>query len=148
MITDYILNPILTQTFPLPEENEYDIRLLLDGDPEYVIREKEGKREFIASTNAKEQYIHPIAEIDKLDLLQNGWDYTLRDLVNNYNKERMQMARSSASTSSKVDNEKHHDFDDYYDVMITTNHSNLSPDINARIVMQGLRMRRKGKNTK
>ena len=25
------------------------------------------------------------------------------------------MARSSASTSSKVDNEKHHDFDDYYD---------------------------------
>ena len=58
------------------------------------------------------------------------------------------MARSSASTSSKVDNEKHHDFDDYYDVMITTNHSNLSPDINARIVMQGLRMRRKGKNTK
>ena len=51
----------------------------MDGDPEYVIREKEGNREFIASTNAKEQYTHPIAEIDKLDLLQNGWDYALRD---------------------------------------------------------------------
>lgn len=71
------------------EENEYAIRLLLDGDPEYAIREKEGKREFIASTNAKEQYTHPIAEIDKLDLLQNGWDYAQRDLVDNYNKERM-----------------------------------------------------------
>ena len=34
------------------EENEYAIRLLLDGDPEYAIREKEGKREFIASANA------------------------------------------------------------------------------------------------
>lgn len=27
----------------------------------------------------------------------------------------MQIARSSASTSSKVDNEKHPNFDDYYD---------------------------------
>ena len=87
----------------------------MDGDPEYAIREKEGKKEFIASANAKEQYTHLIAEIDKLDLLQNGWDYALRDLVDNYNKERMQIARSSASTSSKVDNEKHLDFDDYYD---------------------------------
>ena len=87
----------------------------MDGDPEYAIREKEGKREFIASANAKEQYTHLIAEIDKLDLLQNGWDYALRDLVDNYNKERIQIARSPASTSSKVDNEKHLDFDDYYD---------------------------------
>ena len=56
------------------EENEYAIRLLLNGDPQYEVGEKVGKREFIASTNPKERYTHPIAETDKLDLLQNGWD--------------------------------------------------------------------------
>lgn len=94
------------------EENEYAIRLLLDGDPKYEMGEREGRREFIASTNPKERYTHPIAETDKLDLLQNGWDYTLKDLVENYKKERIEMAKSSASASSKGDNVKHHDFDD------------------------------------
>lgn len=95
------------------EENEYAIRLLLDGDPEYEMGEKVGRREFIASTNPKERYTHPIAETDKLDLLQNGWDYTLKDLVENYKKEHIEMVRSSASTSSKGDDDvKHHDFDD------------------------------------
>jgi hypothetical protein len=95
------------------EENEYAIRLLLDGDPQYEIGEKAGKREFIASTNPKERYTHPIAETDKLHLLQNGWDYTLKDLVENYKKEHIEMEESSTSTSSKSDdNLKHHDFDD------------------------------------
>ena len=94
------------------EENEYAIRLLLDGDPQYEIGEKAGKREFIASTNPKERYTHPIAESDKLDLLQNGWDYTLKDLVENYKKERIKMVGFSASTSSKGDDLSHHDFDD------------------------------------
>jgi hypothetical protein len=95
------------------EENEYGIRLLLDGDPEYETREKKGRREFIASTNPKERYTHPIAETDKLDLLQNGWDYTLKDLIKNYKKERIEMVRSSTSTSSKGDdNVKDHDFGD------------------------------------
>ena len=69
------------------EENEYAIRLLLNGDPQYEMREKVGRREFIASTNPKERYTHPIAETDKLDLLQNGWDYALKDFVENYKKE-------------------------------------------------------------
>lgn len=95
------------------EENEYAIRLLLDGDPEYEMGEKVRRREFIASTNPKERYTHPIAETDKLDLLQNGWDYTLKDLVENYKKERIEMVRSSASTLSKGgDDVRHHDFDD------------------------------------
>lgn len=94
------------------EENEYAIRLLLDGDPQYGIGEKEGRKGFIASTNSKERYTHPIAESDKLDLLQNGWDYTLKDLVENYKKERIEMVRSSSSASFKGDDLSHHNFDD------------------------------------
>jgi hypothetical protein len=92
------------------EENEYAIRLLLDGDPEYETREKEGRRDFIASTDPKERYTHPIAETDKLNLLQNGWDYALKDLIKTYKKERIEMEMSSASTSLKDDDLKHHNF--------------------------------------
>ena len=70
------------------------------------------RREFIATTNPKERYTHPIAETDKLDLLRNGWDYTLKDLIENYKRERIEMAKSSASITPKDDNVKHHDFDD------------------------------------
>jgi hypothetical protein len=95
------------------EENEFAIRLLLNGDPQYEMGEKEGRRGFIASTNPKGRYTHPIAETDKLNLLQNGWDYTLKDLVENYKKERVEMVRSAASTSPKgIDNVKLRDFDD------------------------------------
>lgn len=95
------------------EENEYAIRLLLNGDPQYEMREKVKRREFIASTNPKERYTHPIAETDKLDLLQNGWDYALKDFVESYKKERIEMVRSFASISSKGnDSVKQHDFDD------------------------------------
>lgn len=96
------------------EENEYAIRLLLNGDPQYEVREKVGIREFIASTNPKERYTHPIAETDKLDLLQNGWDFALKDFVENYKKEHIEMVRSSTSISSEGnDGVKHHDFDDF-----------------------------------
>ena len=79
------------------EENEYAIRLLLNGDPQYEMKDGVKRREFIASTNPKERYTHPIAETDKLDLLQNGWDYALKDFVENYKKERIDLVRSSAS---------------------------------------------------
>jgi hypothetical protein len=79
------------------EENEYALRLLLDGDPESEIRKnREGDR-FLASTNPIEQYTHPVAETDKLDLLRNGWDYTLKNLVRNYKKERIESLGSSQS---------------------------------------------------
>ena len=75
--------------------------------------EKGGKRrEFIASTNPKERYTHPIAETDKLELLRNGWDYTLKDLVENYKRERIEMAKSSTSITPRNNHLKHHDFDD------------------------------------
>ena len=94
------------------EENEYAIRLLLDGDPESETREKKGGREFIASTNPTGRYTHPVAETDRLELLQNGWDYTLKDLLDNYKKVRMEMVRSSASTAYAVcDNGENHDVD-------------------------------------
>lgn len=93
------------------KENEYAIRLLLDGDPQYDMGKKEGRKDFIASTDPKERYTHPIAETDKLDLLQNGWAYALRDLVEKYKKERIEMGISSGSASSKDDDLKHHIFD-------------------------------------
>lgn len=83
------------------KENEYAIRLLLYGDPRFETGGEGRRREFIASTDLKERYTHPIAETDKLDLLQNGWDYALRDFVDNYKKEHMEMLRSSPSTSYK-----------------------------------------------
>ena len=94
------------------EENEYAIRLLLNGDPEYETRENEGRRAFIASTNPKERYTHPIAETDKLDLLKNGWDYTLKDLVETYKRERIELERSSTFASSKGGDLKHPEFDE------------------------------------
>jgi hypothetical protein len=106
------------------EENEYAIRLLLDGDPQYETREMEGRRDFIASTNPKERYTHPIAETDKLNLLQNGWDYTLKDLIKTYKKERIEMERSSASTTLKNNDLKHHDFgkDSDYPIKFISQH--------------------------
>ena len=62
------------------------IRLLLDGDPESETREMKGGREFIASTNPTGRYTHPVTETNRLELLQNGWDYTLKDLLDNYKK--------------------------------------------------------------
>jgi hypothetical protein len=91
------------------EENEYAIRLLLDGDPESEAREKKGRREFLASTNPTGRYTHPVAEADRLELLQDGWDYTLQDLLDNYKKVRMGLVRSSAFTSYAGDSSENHD---------------------------------------
>lgn len=61
--------------------NEYAIRLLLDHDI------KEDRIEFITSTNPNEIYTHPIAESDHIENLKHGWDYALRELIENYKKE-------------------------------------------------------------
>lgn len=58
--------------------NEYALRLLLDGDI------NSDKQEFIASTNPNEKYIYPVAESDDIEDLRHGWDYTLRELIENY----------------------------------------------------------------
>lgn len=93
------------------EENEYAIRLLLDGDPKLETREKKGGREFLASTNPTGRYTHPVAETDRLQLLQNGWEYTLKDLLSNYKKVRMKLVSLSASTSYAGDSSENHDVD-------------------------------------
>jgi hypothetical protein len=98
------------------EENEYAIRLLLDGDPRPETREKKGGREFLASTNPTGRYTHPVAETDRLELLQNGWDYTLKDLLNNYKKVRMKLV--ATSTSYVGDSSKNND--DYPIKIIST----------------------------
>ena len=60
--------------------NEYAICLLFDSD------QKIDNAQFIASTNPNEKYLHPIAETDNIKDLQHGWDYTLRELIENYKK--------------------------------------------------------------
>ncbi|MGI9009770.1 MAG: hypothetical protein ACR2F1_01100 [Nitrososphaeraceae archaeon] len=60
--------------------NEYAICLLFDSDV------KIDNAQFIASTNPNEKYIHPIAETDNIKDLQHGWDYTLREVIDNYKK--------------------------------------------------------------
>ena len=60
--------------------NEYAICLLFDSDV------KIDNAHFIASTNPNEKYIHPIAETDNIKDLQHGWDYTLREVIENYKK--------------------------------------------------------------
>jgi hypothetical protein len=61
--------------------------------------EKRDIEKFIASTNPGERYTHPIAETDKLDILRNGWEYALRNFVDNYKKDHRGILRSSASAS-------------------------------------------------
>ena len=58
--------------------NEYAICLLFDSDS------KIDNAQFIASTNPNEKYIHPIAETDNINDLQHGWNYTLKELIENY----------------------------------------------------------------
>jgi hypothetical protein len=60
--------------------NEYAICLLFDSD------QKIDNAQFIASTNPNEKYLYPIAETDNIKDLQHGWDYTLRELIENYKK--------------------------------------------------------------
>jgi hypothetical protein len=60
--------------------NEYAICLLFDSNV------KIDNAQFIASTNPNEKYIHPIAETDNIKDLQHGWDYTLREVIENYKK--------------------------------------------------------------
>ncbi len=62
--------------------NEYAICLLFDSDV------KIDNAQFIASTNPNEKYIHPIAETDNIKDLQHGWDYTLREVIENYKENR------------------------------------------------------------
>ena len=40
------------------EENEYAIRVLLDGDPKYEMREKEGRKKTIHSINESQRTIY------------------------------------------------------------------------------------------
>jgi hypothetical protein len=60
--------------------NEYAICLLFDSNV------KMDNAQFIASTNPNEKYIHPIAETDNIKDLRHGWDYTLREVIENYKK--------------------------------------------------------------
>lgn len=59
------------------KSNEYAICLLFDLD------QKIDNAQFIASTNTNDKYLHPIAETDNIKDLQHGWDYTLRELIEN-----------------------------------------------------------------
>ena len=76
--------------------NEYAICLLFDSDS------KIDNAQFIASTNPNEKYIHPIAETDNIKDLQHGWDYTLREVIENYKKNRYQKISGNDLQSIKL----------------------------------------------
>ena len=76
--------------------NEYAICLLFDSDL------KKDNAQFIASTNHNEKYIHPIAETDNIKDLQHGWDYTLREVIENYKKNRYQKISGNGLQSIKL----------------------------------------------
>ena len=76
--------------------NEYAICLLFDSDL------KIDNAQFIASTNPNENYIHPIAETDNIKDLQHGWDYTLRELIENYKKNCYQKISKDGVQSIKL----------------------------------------------
>ena len=76
--------------------NEYAICLLFDSDS------KIDNAQFIASTNPNEKYIHPIAETDNIKDLQHGWDYTLRELIEDYKKNCYQKISGDGVQSIKL----------------------------------------------
>lgn len=76
--------------------NEYAICVLFDSDL------KKDNAQFIASTNHNEKYIHPIAETDNIKDLQHGWDYTLREVIENYKKNRYQKISGDGLQSIKL----------------------------------------------
>ena len=76
--------------------NEYAICLLFDSD------QKKDNAQFIASTNPNEKYLHPIAETDNIKNLQHGWDYTLRELIENYKKNCYQKISGDGVQSIKL----------------------------------------------
>ena len=78
------------------KSNEYAIRLFFDSD------QKKDNAQFIASTNPNEKYIHPIAETDNIKDLQHGWDYTLRELIENYKKNCYQKISGEGLQSIKL----------------------------------------------
>ncbi|MGC2563674.1 MAG: hypothetical protein WA326_11770 [Nitrososphaeraceae archaeon] len=84
------------------EENEYAIRLILtNNDSRFAsVGEEGGGDEFIASTDPNAEYTHPIAETDHFGDLQHGWDYALREFINNYEEERLESVKISTPTST------------------------------------------------
>ena len=76
--------------------NEYAICLLFDSDS------KIDNAQFIASTNPNEKYIHPIAETDNIKDLQHGWNYTLKELIENYKRNRYQKIGGDGLKSIKL----------------------------------------------
>ena len=82
------------------EEKEYAIRLILtNNDSRFAsVREKRGGDEFIAPTDPNVEYTHPVAETDQFADLQHGWDYALREFINNYKEERLESVKISTPT--------------------------------------------------
>jgi hypothetical protein len=78
--------------------NEYAICLLLD-DSDLAIN---NPTPFIASTKPNEKYIHPIAETDNFQDLEHGWNYALRELIEEYKENRFQKVIGEGFQSIKI----------------------------------------------
>ncbi|HEX7259272.1 MAG TPA: hypothetical protein VF242_14550 [Nitrososphaeraceae archaeon] len=78
--------------------NEYAISLLLDDSDPSI----KNISPFIASTNPNEEYTHPIAETDSIQTLEHGWNYALRELIEEYKENRFQKVIREGFQSIKL----------------------------------------------
>ena len=76
--------------------NEFAMRLVFDSDSNV------DNDQFLVSTNPNVKYIHPIAETDNFKDLQHGWDYTLREMISNYKKNRYNKGSENDLDSLKL----------------------------------------------
>ena len=83
------------------EKNEYAIHLILDGDARFGREREKREEKFIASTDPKAEYTHPVAETDRFEDLKYGWEYTLREFVDNYKKELLEMVKLVTPSHSR-----------------------------------------------
>src|SRR5919198_4444573 len=75
------------QLWSSPYENEYALRLTKVGDDDDHHDKLENS--FLARTDRNARYTHIVAESDYLEDFKDGWEYTLRHLVEQY-KEALQ----------------------------------------------------------
>ena len=84
-------------------QNEFAIRLTTDSETLATSDDNDDDRNiFLATTDANEDYIRVVAETDYFEALKHGWEYTLRDLTEQY-KHEISIMSLAPTNNKKVD---------------------------------------------
>ena len=86
-------------------QNEFAIRLTTDSETLATSDDDDDRNIFLASTDANEDYIRVVAETDYFEPLKNGWEYTLRTLIEQYKHEIsiMSLQNVASPSNKKID---------------------------------------------